>query len=109
MPIYVYKCSAGHEFELRQSFSASAEAECPTCSGQARRKIHSPAVIYKGNGFYTTDYARKNLVPAGESKNGSQETPAPSPAGSGDGHGHDHGHDHGHAHEPAGGVVTPAS
>ena len=108
MPIYVYKCTSGHEFELRQGFEASAVGVCPTCQAQNRRKIYSPAVIYKGSGFYTTDYARKNLVPAGESKNGHSE---PSPSSNGDSHeqGHDNGHDHGHSHDGVGGIVTPAS
>jgi hypothetical protein len=65
----------------------------------------SPTVIYKGSGFYTTDYARKSVVPAGESKtNGNAAAPKPS-----DGHGDEHGHDHGHSHDAVEGVVTPAS
>ncbi|MCH8847899.1 MAG: FmdB family transcriptional regulator [Chloroflexi bacterium] len=61
LPIYTYKCEAnGHEFELRQGFSASPEQVCPTCGSTSRRQIHAPTVIYKGSGFYTTDYARKS-------------------------------------------------
>ena len=61
LPIYTYKCEAnGHEFELRQGFSASPEQVCPTCGSTSRRQIHAPSVIYKGSGFYTTDYARKS-------------------------------------------------
>lgn len=60
MPIYSYQCSNGHEFELRQSFSAEPQQECPTCSEMAQRQIHAVGVIYKGSGFYTTDYARKS-------------------------------------------------
>lgn len=104
MPIYQYRCPSGHEFELRQGFDASAELECLRCGAPARRRISSPAVIYKGSGFYTTDYARRNVVPAGESQNGSAEAPPPS-----DGHNGDHGHDHGHSHDAVEGVVTPAS
>ena len=40
-------------------FGAAPEAECPRCDGLARRKFHAVPVIYKGSGFYTTDYARK--------------------------------------------------
>ena len=65
MPIYTYKCEAnGHEFELRQGFSASPEQVCPTCGSTSRRQIHAPTVIYKGSGFYTTDYARKSSDPS---------------------------------------------
>ena len=65
LPIYTYTCEAnGHHFELRQDFSASPEQVCPTCGSTSRRQIHAPAVIYKGSGFYTTDYARKSSDPA---------------------------------------------
>lgn len=60
MPRYVYRCTAcDHEYDRRQSFGASPEVECPECSGAARRVFHPVPVIYKGSGFYTTDYARK--------------------------------------------------
>ncbi len=60
MPRYVYRCTAcDHEYDQRQSFGASSEGECPECSGVARRVFHPVPVIYKGSGFYTTDYARK--------------------------------------------------
>ena len=72
MPIYTYKCDAhGHEFELRQGFSASPTQPCPVCGSVSRRQIHAPTVIYKGSGFYTTDYARKS---GATSKNGSSAT-----------------------------------
>ena len=65
LPIYTYKCEAnGHEFELRQDFSASPEQVCPTCGSTSRRQLHAPTVIYKGSGFYTTDYARKSRDPS---------------------------------------------
>ena len=57
MPTYVYKCADnGHIFELVQKFSADPGAECPTCGSQSKRQITAPTVIYKGAGFYTTDY-----------------------------------------------------
>lgn len=60
MPRYVYRCTAcDHEYDQRQSFGASPEGECPECSGISRRIFHAVPVIYKGSGFYTTDYARK--------------------------------------------------
>lgn len=61
MPTYSYECSKGHHFDLKLSFhESSASAECPTCRASARRLFHAPPVIYKGSGFYTTDYARKS-------------------------------------------------
>ncbi len=72
MPIYSYACrSCGNEFELRQSFSAEPEQECPVCSNLANRKIHAVGVIYKGSGFYTTDYARKSNGSSERSSSGS--------------------------------------
>ncbi|MEK9659799.1 MAG: FmdB family zinc ribbon protein [Chloroflexota bacterium] len=70
MPIYAYACGeCGHEFELRQSFSAEPQQPCPQCSATAKRQIQAVGVIYKGSGFYTTDYARKtNSPPASSSK-----------------------------------------
>ena len=68
MPIYDYQCTlCGHQFELRQGFDADPVEMCPQCQGQARRRFHSPTVIYKGSGFYTTDYARKRVNEAGDS------------------------------------------
>ena len=57
MPTYVYKCNDnGHVFDLIQKFNDEPGANCPTCGSESRRQITSPTVIYKGSGFYTTDY-----------------------------------------------------
>ena len=62
MPRYDYEClSCSHVFELKQSFSDEPVADCPECGNRSRRKFHAVPVIYKGSGFYTTDYARSNL------------------------------------------------
>ena len=59
MPTYVYTCSkCGHLFELRQSFQDSAIAKCPVCDENATRKFYAVPVIYKGSGFYSTDYRK---------------------------------------------------
>ena len=61
MPTYGYRCdSCGNEFDLRQSFHDEPKADCPRCKNAAQRLFHAPPVIYKGSGFYTTDYARKS-------------------------------------------------
>ncbi|MBL76062.1 MAG: hypothetical protein CL763_03970 [Chloroflexi bacterium] len=61
MPIYSYYCdSCDVEFDLRQGFDAGKEARCASCGNPAKRKFVAPTVIYKGSGFYTTDYARKS-------------------------------------------------
>ena len=64
MPRYDYQCfSCGHLFELRQSFDSPPEADCPECAGLAKRKFYAVPVIYKGSGFYTTDYKNTGNSP----------------------------------------------
>ena len=59
MPRYDYRCTdCEQEFELTQSFSEAGTGTCPVCSGAGRRLYHAGPVIYKGSGFYTTDYGR---------------------------------------------------
>ena len=59
MPRYDYRCTnCEHDFELVQSFSEAGSGVCPVCSGIGRRLFHAVPVIYKGSGFYTTDYGR---------------------------------------------------
>lgn len=62
MPLYEYRCDAcGHQFEVIQKFSDKPVAECPKCSGGPVVKLlSSPAIQFKGNGWYITDYARKD-------------------------------------------------
>jgi putative FmdB family regulatory protein len=71
LPRYDYQCnSCGHEFELTQSFKEAGSGTCPECSGEGRRVYHAVPVIYKGSGFYTTDYGR----PKAPVENGGKET-----------------------------------
>ncbi len=72
MPRYDYECgSCGHVFELRQSFDDEPRGTCPLCSGMSKRKFHAVPIIYKGSGFYTTDY--KNSGYSSASDNGKEE------------------------------------
>ena len=61
MPLYEYRCLAcGHLFELIQKFSDPAPASCTRCGkGPVERQLSSPAIQFKGSGWYITDYARK--------------------------------------------------
>ena len=60
MPTYIYKCEIkkcpNEIFEVIRSFTDSSVVNCPECDVIASRQITSPTVIYKGSGFYTTDY-----------------------------------------------------
>ena len=80
MPIYEYECRNHHRFDVKQSFSDKPKAECPTCEAPAKRVLNVPAVIYKGSGFYTTDYGKKRTG----SGSGDGPTKSDSSAKSGD-------------------------
>ncbi len=58
MPTYEYECtSCGHEFELFQKMSDPPCEECPECESKVKKKIGAGAgLIFKGTGFYITDY-----------------------------------------------------
>ncbi len=58
MPTYQYRCNAcGYEFEEFQSMTEDPIAVCPKCQGETRRLISGGAgLLFKGSGFYTTDY-----------------------------------------------------
>jgi putative FmdB family regulatory protein len=58
MPTYDYQCEkCGHRFELFQKMSDAPAASCPKCGGKVRRLVGAgAAVIFKGPGFYATDY-----------------------------------------------------
>ncbi|MBI2869788.1 MAG: zinc ribbon domain-containing protein [Chloroflexi bacterium] len=59
MPVYEYRCrECSTQFELKSGFEAGPEACCPRCKGLARRVIFAVPVIYKGSGFYVTDYPK---------------------------------------------------
>lgn len=65
MPTYGYRCpSCGHDFDKRQKMSDQPIAACPECGKAAERLISGGVgIVFKGSGFYETDYKR-----AGESK-----------------------------------------
>ena len=59
MPLYEYQCDAcGHRFEVIQKFSDAPVETCDKCGGQVRKLLSSPAIQFKGSGWYITDYAR---------------------------------------------------
>ena len=60
MPTYDYKCTqCGHDFEMFQSMSESHIKKCPECGGNVRRLVGGGSgLIFKGSGFYVTDYVK---------------------------------------------------
>jgi putative FmdB family regulatory protein len=60
MPLYEYQCDAcAHRFEVIQQYKDAPIAICPKCGGEVKKLFSSPAIQFKGSGFYITDYARK--------------------------------------------------
>ena len=70
MPTYEYKCQAcGHEFEKFQSMMEDPIKTCPVCNGKVKRLIGKGAcLIFKGSGFYITDYKKKETAVQGPVK-----------------------------------------
>jgi putative FmdB family regulatory protein len=58
MPIYEYRCTNGHRFEVMQRITDDALTECEVCGAAATRVLHPVAIHFKGSGFYSTDYGR---------------------------------------------------
>ena len=71
MPIYEYRCDRGHSFEVMQRMTDDPLTSCTTCEAPVQRVFHPVAVHFKGKGFYTTDYGRKNSSAGGDSAGGS--------------------------------------
>ena len=74
MPVYEYQCTeCDHSFEQRQGFDAEPVCSCPKCQNQARRRFVPAPIIFKGSGFYVTDYNGK-APSASKNDSGEDET-----------------------------------
>jgi putative FmdB family regulatory protein len=73
MPLYEFQCDAcGNRFERIQKFSDPNPETCPKCGKSPVRKLpSSPAIQFKGSGFYITDYPKKSSSEAGSKTGGS--------------------------------------
>ena len=78
MPLYEYRCeNCGHQFEKIQRFSDDPITVCPSCGGGPVVKLlSSPAIQFKGSGWYITDYARKggDTAKSGSTSTGGAKT-----------------------------------
>jgi putative FmdB family regulatory protein len=74
MPIYEYRCTNGHTFEVIQSMSDDPATSCEVCGAPVERVFHPVAVHFKGSGFYTTDYAKKGAASKGSADGGEPKT-----------------------------------
>ena len=71
MPTYEYECPQGHTFEAFQKMTDEPVAKCPDCGKKARRKISGGAgFLFKGDGFYITDYRSEDYKKKASSETG---------------------------------------
>jgi len=79
MPTYEFRCPKGHEFEkfYRSMSAAQLQLPCPTCGKTAERQVSAGAgLVFKGSGFYITDYGKdgKKAATSGETSGGKEPT-----------------------------------
>jgi putative FmdB family regulatory protein len=76
MPTYEYTCSAGHRFEQFQRMSEPPVEKCPDCGAAAERLLSAGAgLLFKGSGFYITDYRSDSYRKAAEADSGTARPP----------------------------------
>jgi len=81
MPIYEFRCKkCGNQIEVLQKLSEKSPTRCKKCGGRLEKMISSPAIQFKGEGWYVTDYARKGTV----SEKVEKELSTPEPAAKSD-------------------------
>jgi putative FmdB family regulatory protein len=77
MPTYEYACQqCGHRFEQMQSITAKALKKCPSCGKNALQRLFGAGAgfIFKGSGFYATDYRSDNYTQGKKLAEGSTKT-----------------------------------
>ncbi len=81
MPLYEYQCdTCAHRFEVIQKFSDAAIEVCPKCGGPVKKLLSSPAIQFKGSGWYITDYAKKGSDSATTPASSETKTETPAAA-----------------------------
>lgn len=77
MPIHEYRCRrCGSTFEVLQKAKDGPPGKCPACGGPVTKLISSPAIQFKGDGWYVTDYAKKPAAAAEPKTEGKTGEPA---------------------------------
>ena len=76
MPTYEYECRKfGHQFERFQSITAAPVKTCPKCKGRVARLLATGGgIIFKGSGFYQTDYKKSSQAPPAADKGEAKKT-----------------------------------
>ena len=77
MPLYEFRCPSGHDFEkfYRSIGSAPSEEKCPECGQTAVRLMSAAGLVFKGSGFYITDYGKDGKKPQTPPDNAKQKRP----------------------------------
>lgn len=85
MPTYEYRCpSCGRDFEKFQRMTDEPGADCPDCGKPAERRLSGGAgLLFKGSGFYITDYRSDSYKSAAKSEGGEKPASGEKPAGGG--------------------------
>jgi putative FmdB family regulatory protein len=82
MPLYEYQCElCAKRFERIQKFSDPPIETCPSCGGHVKKLMSSPAIHFKGSGFYITDYPKKSSTDSTTSSSESSASAGEKPAG----------------------------
>ena len=85
MPTYDYQCDAcDHQFELYQSIMAPVETKCPKCKKKKLRRLlgTGAAIVFKGSGFYQTDYRSDSYKKSASADSKTTESPKAESSGS---------------------------
>src|SRR5678815_3157576 len=83
MPLYEFRCPNGHDFEkfYRSIGTAPSSEKCPECGQMAERRMSAAGLVFKGTGFYITDYGKagkkQQTAPASPAAKPAETTPAP--------------------------------
>jgi putative FmdB family regulatory protein len=82
MPTYVYRCANGHTFELFHGISDESPKLCPECGSEGQRVPAGGAgFLFKGSGFYVTDYRSKGYKESAKKEKGGASADKPAASG----------------------------
>ena len=83
MPIHEYRCPAGHRTEkfFRKMSDAQSQTPCAVCGAVAERQMSGAGLVFKGSGFYLTDYGKSGSAAAKARSDSSSESKSESSSG----------------------------
>jgi len=84
MPLYEYRCTRGHQFEVTHTVGGTVK-RCEQCGSPVRRVFSPVGIIFKGSGFHINDYRKTPAPKDGDAKSTPTPVPAASSTSGGDG------------------------